>query len=37
MDEPIQFSVPFHVETIHLICPSNQMIGFYMNWNTGLD
>ena len=29
-------SVPFHLETSHLICNVNQMTGFYMKGNTGL-
>ena len=29
-------SVPFHVETSHLICNANWITGFYMKCNTGL-
>ena len=28
--------VPFHIETINLICIANQMTGFYMKCNAGL-
>ena len=28
-----QSSVVFHIETSHLICPANQITGFYMEYN----
>ena len=31
-----QPSVALHIETSHLVCPANQMTGFYMKCNTGL-
>ena len=31
-----QCSIAFHIETSHLICTANQMIGFYMKCNTDL-
>ena len=30
---PFQLSVVFHIETSHLICSVNQMLGFYMKCN----
>ena len=33
---PFHLSVAFHIETSHLICSANQMIGFYMKCNTRL-
>ena len=33
---PFQSSVAFHIETSHLICNANQMIGFFMKCKTGL-
>ena len=35
--KPFQPSVAFHIETRHLICTANQMTGFYMKCNTGLE
>ena len=32
-----QPSVKFHIETSHLICSANQITGFYMKCNTGLE
>ena len=33
----VTYSSPvFHIETSHLICSANQMIGFYMKCDTGL-
>ena len=32
-----QHSVEIHIETSHLICATNQMTGFHMKWNTGLN
>ena len=34
---PFQPSVAFHIEASHLICSANQIIGFYMKRNTGLE
>ena len=31
-----QPSVPFHIETFHLICTANQITGFYMKYNPAL-
>ena len=33
---PFKHSVPFHIETSHLICKANQMTGFFMKCNAGL-
>ena len=32
---PFTPGVAFVIETSHLICNANQMIGFYMKFNTG--
>ena len=34
---PFQPSVAFHIETSHFICTENQMTGFYMKCNIGLN
>ena len=33
---PLTTSVPHHIETTQLICFANQLTGFYMMRNTGL-
>ena len=33
---PFQPSFAFHIETSHLVCTTNQVTGFYMKCNTGL-
>ena len=34
---PFQSGVVFHKETSHLICTVNQMTGFFIKYNTGLN
>ena len=34
---PFQLSVPFHIETSHLLYFENQMTGFYMKRNAVLN
>ena len=34
---PFQPSVAFHIETSHLLCTKNQMAGFYMKCNSGMN
>ena len=35
--DPFRLIVTFHIETSHLICRENQMTGFYMKCNAGLN
>ena len=37
MTDSFQHRVPFHIETSHLICSANQMAGFYMKCDIGLN
>ena len=34
--KPFKFSVAVHIETIHLICKTNEIAGFYMKCKTEL-